>query len=56
MVGYFKKNIKNLSESAFDEKKKKPGLKFKPRVSANWRSNNWAQSFKIRGQRHLKVE
>ena len=45
MIGYFKKNIKNCkSESAFDEKKKKPALKFNPRVSTN------------RGQRHLKVE
>ena len=40
MIGYPKKIEKIIRESAFDKKKKKPGLKFNL-VSANWRSNNW---------------
>ena len=30
MIGYSKKNIENHPRAAFDEKKKKPGLKFVP--------------------------
>ena len=30
MIGYFKRILKIIWESAFDEKKKKPGLKFNP--------------------------
>ena len=47
MIGYAKKIEKIIRESAFDKKKKKPGLKFRPQVSANRCSNNWAQGPKI---------
>ena len=32
MIGYAKKKEKIIRESAFDKKKKKPGLKFNPRL------------------------
>ena len=32
MIGYAKKIEKIIRESAFDKKKKKPGLKFNPRL------------------------
>ena len=31
MIGYSKKNVEIIRESAFNEKKKKPRLKFNPR-------------------------
>ena len=33
MIGYSKRIEKIIRESAFDEKKKKPGLKFNPRLA-----------------------
>ena len=33
MIGYSKKNKENIRESAFDSKKKKPGLKFNLRLA-----------------------
>ena len=45
MIGYVKKIEKIIRESAFDKKKKKPGLKLNAPVSANPRSNNWAQGY-----------
>ena len=34
MIGYSKRIEKIIRESAFDEKKKKPGLKFNPRLAS----------------------
>ena len=34
---------KMIRESFFEQKKKKPGLKFNPGFYANRLSNNWAQ-------------
>ena len=42
MIGYSKKIKTIFRESAFDKKKKKPGIKGNRGVSANRRSNNWA--------------
>ena len=36
---------KMMRENAFEQKKKKPGLKFTARVSANRLSNSWAPVF-----------
>ena len=47
MIGYSEKNKKNCPRKCFDERKKRPGLKFKPEFSANGPSNNWAQKLKI---------
>ena len=33
MTGYSKKNRENILETAFDNKKKKPTLKFNPRLA-----------------------
>ena len=33
MIGYSKKNRENILETAFDNKKKKPRLKFNPRLA-----------------------
>ena len=44
MIGYSKKKKteKLIGESAFNKRKKRPGLKSNPRVSANRRLNSWA--------------
>ena len=36
---------KFFGENAFQQKKKKPRVKFNPALSANRPSNNWAQNF-----------
>ena len=44
MIGYSKKNREIIQESAFDNKKTNPGLKFNPEL-ANRRSNgHWTSS------------
>ena len=41
MIGYSKRIEKIIRESAFDEKKKKPGLKFNPRLAKLSRIGAW---------------
>ena len=42
MIGYYKKIEKIIRESAFDKKKRNPGLKFNPELALTRLSNNWA--------------
>ena len=47
MIGYAKKIEKIIRESAFDKKKKKPGLKFNPGLALTrvWTTGPWAFLF-----------
>ena len=42
MIGYAKKIEKIIRESAFDKKKKKPGLKFNPGLALTGVRTEWA--------------
>ena len=44
MIGYSKRIEKIIRESAFDEKKKKPGLKFNPRLASTGLRTTGARS------------